>query len=319
MILPNYEYFLRIVEYKNISKAAESLFLTQPSLTKHLQRLETELGVTLFDRQQTPLKLTDAGTYFYSYIKSVQAEERNLQAKIQEIKSGRRAKLTVGMALWRANVLLPEFLPLFLERHPLIDFQLKEGSANVLENAIMNEEVDLCVMNLPINYANILYEPIVEEHIYAVGGNQLPLVQRLSSQLPKKKVHHADIRVLAQQPFILTQPGQHITQYVESMISRNNVELNCLMRSSNVSTAINLAAAGLGFTFVPELGVRSRHFPSNDVTLFTLDTPPLTCTFAAVYKKSKYLSIVAKIFIEELQQFCYYYEDNHLVSLKNHL
>lgn len=308
MIIPNFDYFLRIVEYKNISKAAESLFLTQPSLTKYLQRLEADVGAPLFDRTQTPLKLTDAGTYFYNYIKNVQSEEKNLSAKIQEIKSGNRAKLCVGMPLWRANVLLPEFLPIFFKKYPLIEFKLKEGSAAVLENAIMNEDVDFCLMNLPVNYANILYEPIVTEHIFAVGGKNMPLAQRLSSET-KGPIPHVDIRVLAQQPFILTQPGQHITQYIENMISRNNVELNCLMRTSNVSTAINLAAAGLGFTFVPELGVRSRYFPTNDVSLFTVDTPPLTCTFAAVYKKSKYLSIAAQSFIEELIIFCKNYND----------
>lgn len=62
--------------------------------------------------------------------------------------------------------------------------------------------------------------------------------------------------------------------------------------------------AVLGFTFVPELGTRYKSFPSEDVALFTVDTPPLRCTLAAVYKRSRYLSNAARLFISELQDFC---------------
>lgn len=304
MFLPNYEYFLRILEYGNISKAAESLFISQPSLTKYLQRLEQELGTELFDRSQSPLKLTDAGICFYEYVKQVAEQEKTLLAKIDEIKHKGRAKITIGMALWRANVLLPEFLPIFMKRHPLIQIQLKEGSASVLENAIMNEEIDFSIVNLPVTYANVYYEPITDEHIFLVGSRSSPLVQRLTSNQFDGPPRHADIHVFAQQPFVLTQPGQHITAYVDDMLSRNNIELDCIFRTANVSTAVNLAAANVGFTFVPEIGTHSSHFPMKDVALFTVDSPPLKCTLVAVYKKNLYLSEASQIFIRELRDFC---------------
>lgn len=304
MIRPNYDYFLRIVECGNISKAAESLFISQPSLTKYLQRLEAELGIELFERKQQPLKLTYAGTCFYDYVKQVSEQEKTLRDKISEIKNEGRAQIAIGMALWRANVLLPEFLPGFMQRHPLIQVKLKEGSAVTLENAIMNEEIDFGIMNLPVTYANVYYEPIIQEHIFMVGSRQSPLVQRLTACRFDAPPHHADIHVFAAQPFILTQPGQHITNYVNSMLSRNNVELNCIFRTANVSTAVNLAAANVGFTFVPEIGTHSSYFPMEKVALFTVDSPPLTCTFAAVYKKTRYLSDASQIFIRELKSFC---------------
>jgi len=304
MVLPNYEFFLRIVEYKNISKAAESLFVSQPSLTKHLQRLERELGAELIDREQNPLKLTEAGQCFYEYVKSVELQERTLQQQIREIKNEGRARLSIGMALWRANVLLPDFLPVFMKKHPLIEIRLKEGSASVLENAIMNEEIDLGIMNLPVNYSNVYYEPIIDEHIFLVGSRQSPLVQSLLIDTGGVSPCHADIATFVHQPFILTQPGQHITAFVDGMLSRNGIELDCLLRTANVSTAVNLAAAGLGFTFVPEIGACSRHFPMDDVALFTVDDPPMHCVFAAVYKRTRYLSAAAKLFVAELKDFC---------------
>lgn len=303
MYLPNYDYFLRIVKYKSISKAAESLYISQPSLTKYLHKLESELGISLFERKKIPLQLTDAGQYFYEFVLRINQEEQALLSRVTEIREEGRTTLTIGMALWRSSVLLPEFLPVFLEKHPLIRIRLCEGSAAVLESAIMNDDVNFCIMNLPVNYANVSFEPIMKEHIFLIGSRSHPLVRHLEKTLPATPHRCADIRLFSDQPFILTQPGQHITGYIDSMLSQHNLTLNCLIRTSNVSTAINLAASGLGFTFVPELGTQSRHFPKEDLTMFTINHPPLTCTLAAVYKKSTYLTAASQMFIEELREF----------------
>lgn len=304
MLFLNYEYFLRIVELKSISKAAESLFISQPSLSKYLHRLEMHIGAELFDRKQSPLKLTLSGQLFYEHLlKSIEAE-RNLQTQINEIKNADRASITIGMPLWRANTLLPEFLPQFAQRHPLVQIDLVEGSAAVLEGAIAKNEIDFGLMNLPVNYANVSYTPIVEEHIFLVGSKKNPFLQSYLAKRPDTPPYlHIDIHDFADQPFILTQPGQHITTFVNSALSRNRLELNCIFRTSNVSTAVNLAATNMGFTFVPEFGTNSRQFPRSDVELFTFNDPPLRCTFAAVYKKNKYLSKAASAFIAELQEF----------------
>lgn len=304
MFLPNYEYFLRIVECRNISKAAESLFLSQPSLSKYLQRLEAELGAELFDRSQNPMKLTTAGEYFCEYIHQVELQKRTLLTRISEIQNEGRAKLTIGMPLWRANVLLPEFLPIFRKKHPMIELQLKEGSAAKLEAALMDEEIDLGIMNLPVNYNNTFYEPIMDEHIFLIGSKSSPVVQRLLQGTASAPTHHVDIHEFEDQPFILTQPDQHITGFVSEMLSRHNIELNCIFRTANVSTAVNLVAAGMGFSFVPETGTQSRYFPADALALFTIDEPPLHCTLAAVYKKNRYIPDASKIFIQELRAFC---------------
>ncbi len=303
MFLPNYEYFLRIAQMKSISRAAESLYISQPALTKYLHKLEAELGVELFERKQGALRITEAGQFLWEYIRRVNGETDLLRAYIEEIKAKGRCTITIGMALWRASVLLPEFLPVFLEHHPLISVQLFEGSAAKMESAIMDDTVDLCIMNLPVNYANVAYEPIFEEHIFLAGSRQDPLIQKLREEQAGFEYPSADIRKFAQKPFIFTQPDQHITEFVNHMLSRLDLALTCVLRTANVTTAINLAASGLGFTFVPELGTRSAFFPADRLSLFTVDDPPLRCTLAAVYKRSSYLSSGAQLFIQELKEF----------------
>lgn len=276
-----------------------------PSLIKYLQRLEQTVGGTLIDRQHSPLRLTCIGEHFYDYVQHIRLQEFALQTKINEINNMGRDCITIGMALWRANVLLPEFLPLFLQKHPLIQINLKEGSATFLENSILEDDLDFCIMNLPFNYGGISFEPIAEEHIFLVGSKRNVLVQELLAEAGDMdcEFFHTDICRFKSEPFILTQPGQHITQFVNEMLGRNNLELNCILRTLNVSTAVNMAAANMGFSFVPELGTHSKAFPKDDVVLFTVNEPVLSCTLAIAYKKSKYLSKASQLFISELKEF----------------
>ena len=304
MLSINYEYFLKIVEYRSISQAAEHLFVSQPSLTKYLQRLENSVGATLFDRKQTPLKLTLAGEYFLEYVLQMQKEEKWLNTRIEEIQNKGRDSITIGMPLWRSSVLLPEFLPGFYKRHPLIQIKLVEGPASLLEESIRTDEIDFGIMNLPVNYADITYEPLAKEYIFLMGSREMPAVQEILRRHQGNEYPHADIDALRAQPFILTQPGQHLTDFINKMLSRHNLTLNCVLRTRNVATAVNLAAAGLGFTFIPALGTQSHDFPADRVALFTVDDPLLRCTLAAVYKKEKYLSSAMKLFLSEFHEFC---------------
>lgn len=303
MISPNYSYFLQIAECRSISRAAERLYISQPALTKYLRNLEEDLGIRLFTRTQGELKITDAGKYFYEYVQRVQNEERNLRTRIAEIQFEGRASLRIGMPLWRSSVMLPDFLHMFLQEYPLISIELMEGSAAKLEAALMNEDVDLCIMNLPVSYANVSYLPVAEEYIYLMGSRENELVKKICAEHPDCVHPNVDIRQFAQQPFVLTQPGQHITEYINTMLSRNDMVLDCILRTSNVTTAVNMAACNLGFTFIPEAGTHSRFFPLQDTVLFTVNDPPLRCTLAAVYKRSVYLSKAAQIFIRKLTEY----------------
>ncbi len=114
---------------------------------------------------------------------------------------------------------------------------------------------------------------------------------------------HIYIKDFLQQPFILNKPGQYITNIVNELFQENEMQPKAIYTTDNVSTAINLAACGLGFAFVPEFGIYSKFFPKKDLMLFVVGDPPVKKNFAAIYKKDKHLSKIEKIFISELQEF----------------
>ena len=112
MVLHNYEYFVAIVDEGSLTKAAEHLYVSQPSLSQYLKRLEANLGVELFDRSASPLRLTYTGERYYQYVLQMMKLDENIRREFQDIKNQTSGRLRLGVALWRgAAGCIPQLSP----------------------------------------------------------------------------------------------------------------------------------------------------------------------------------------------------------------
>lgn len=163
----NLDYFLTIVETGNLTKAAEKLFVSQPSLSQYLKRLEKNLGAELFDRTASPLRLTYSGERYYQYAIQSKKLNENIRRELADISSSQSGLLRLGVALWRGAVLLPDIYPEFHAKYPGICIELFEGRSSQLQSALLNDNIDLAVMNLPrgTNYQKFSIEIFHEEKI----------------------------------------------------------------------------------------------------------------------------------------------------------
>ena len=118
MLSKNDELFLTVAKSESISKAAEQLYISQPSLTKRMQQLEAQLGVALFDHKSRPLKLSPAGELYYEYLTRSAVQEHALLLDLREAAEGRRGKLSVGAPANLAQSLFPAILPSFCRTFP---------------------------------------------------------------------------------------------------------------------------------------------------------------------------------------------------------
>ena len=135
MVLHNYEYFVAIVDEGSLTKAAEHLYVSQPSLSQYLKRLEANLGVELFDRSASPLRLTYTGERYYQYVLQMMKLDENIRREFQDIKNQTSGRLRLGVALWRGACLLPDVFPSFHRQYPDIHIELTEGRSVQLESA----------------------------------------------------------------------------------------------------------------------------------------------------------------------------------------
>lgn len=299
----NWDYFITIVECGSLTQASAKLFVSQPSLSKYLKRLENNLDITLFDRNASPLKLTYAGERYYQYVMEMRRMDEDLHKEFQDIKKDLRGRLRLGIALWRGACLLPDVYPIFHAKYPGISLELFEGRSNQLENAILYNNIDLAVMNLPysLDYSKLQCDTIFEEPILLAAPTQHPVVQSTLSACAYKGGYPVmPVENLPKLPYILTKAGQNLTIQINYFLSKNHLELSTVMDTSNLTTAINLAAQGIGATFVPEEGAAVCTRPGK-VTYFVIDRPELIWPFAAVYRKGSYLPELSRLFIDTLK------------------
>lgn len=300
---PNYEYFVAIVEAGSLTKAAEKLYVSQPSLSQYLKRLENSLGVELFDHSTSPLRLTFTGERYYQYVLQMMKLEENMRKEFQDIKNSASGVLRLGVALWRGACLLPDTFPYFHEHYPGIRIELTEGRASQLVSALMNDKIDIAIMNLPElqNYNMLTCETIFEEPILLAAPTGHPYVQQLLKSCAYRDSYPVGtLELIKQMPIILTKPGQNLTVAVLHALGKYNIEPEVLLETGNLTTAINLVAAGIACTFVPGEGARVCTHPGQ-VTYFLIELPELRWPLAAVFRKDIYLPRISRLFIETLK------------------
>lgn len=310
MIYKNYDYFLTIVKLGSLTKAAEALYITQPSLSKYLSRLEENLNIQLFDRSRSPLVLTYAGQLYYDYINSIVKLTQRLQMHFDEIRDNEAGEITMGITSWRSSIILPILLPMFHQRHPNIRVNVVEGKSYTFESAMINNQVDFCYMTIPSNFGMaVIYESLGMEKIYLAGNRDHPLVQKaLANQTSPGDIPHFDVRDLDGQMFINLKPGQRLAQLNMQFFDSYNVHFKEVWSTENTETAINLVNCTHYFTTVPALCRRLDYMPPN-VVLFEIGDPPLEWEVAIVYPKNAHITHVMRLLIDTIKEL--YHGDNY--------
>ena len=299
----NKDYFITIVEEGTLARAGEKLFISQSSLSQYIKRLESELGSVLFDRTESPMKLTYAGERYYDHLKKISQMEENIQRELLEISQQEAGRLKLGIALWRGACLLPDIYPAFHAKYPHAKLELFEGPSEKLEAALLRNEIDLAVMNLPhsLDYSKFACIPLFEEHLFLAVPTTMPLIQEYLKSCPRSSgIPVASMDLIRKLDLLILKPDQNLTKEVMHILGKHQITPNILLQTANLTTAINLVARGMGCTFVPEEGIHICLHPGQ-VTYMKLENTHHVWTLAAIFRKDAYLSALARNFIEELQ------------------
>src|SRR5258708_7458486 len=150
MELHQIRYFISVVREGTFTRAAQRLYITQPSLSEQIRKLETELGSPLFQRLGRTLALTSAGEALRPHAERVLFEVEQARDRVQEVRGLRRGKLSIGVLPGPAARLLPRFLAEFGHRHPAVEVVLHDESVSAdFEQMVHDGALDLAIVLLP--------------------------------------------------------------------------------------------------------------------------------------------------------------------------
>lgn len=298
----NPEYFLTVVRERNISRAAEQLYLSQSSLSQHIAKLETAMEVKLFDRSQNPLTLTEAGNLYCHYLESEMDRYRKFQTELGKLHTGRSQTVSLGLGTWRGSILFPEILPVFLNAYPQARINLHEYPVSELIALVQSGKLDFAVMNTAAEGISEEFasETIARERILLVTNRKAELTRKLLRAAAGGE--RADLQVLGGERYISLNRNLTVGRHVFGFLEKNlSVFPECLNTTNN-STALKLAAEGLGFCFLVETGIWDA-MREPELTFFDLQTPELSIPLSVIYRKNGYLTPLSQCLITVIREY----------------
>ena len=287
-------YTLQIAEEKNFSRAADKLHIAQPSLSQQLAKLETELGVRLFQRNTSSVELTHAGESFVTHARRILNAVEELKQEMDDISQLQAGKVVVGSMPITGSHLLPYVLPEFKNQYPGIQISLLEDTSQHLEKLTAAGGTDLSLLSLPLQEPSLTYEIVGEEKILLA----VPPGHRLAERSAANPVKIEELR---DESFIVLKKGQGFRDLIIGLCQEAGFEPDIVFESNNMETVQSLVAAGMGVTLVPKFIARAKR--SELIPAFVpLSEPVPSRTLVIAYRKGRYLSVAAEAFIQTFKQ-----------------
>lgn len=206
--------FYSVAKNKSFTKAADELFITQPAITKHIKLLEETLDVRLFDRRNHLIKLTSSGEVLYRYaIEIFQLYEEAL-SELSELKQQHKGRFRLGASTTIAQYLLSPVIASFFEKYPEIDLSLLNGNTEIIENAILSNEIDLGIVEGKKHHTSIKYIDFIEDELVAV----------VHSNSRFSQLEHISKEELKDIPLVLRERGSGTLDVLESMFRDKGIK-----------------------------------------------------------------------------------------------
>lgn len=298
----NLQYFLTLSEELNFRRAAEKLFITQQSLSGHIQKLEEYFSVPLFNRT-TPVTLTPAGIHLKQKAAELLAMESGLQKELIGISGFIGGSLTVGSTHVRTQVLLPSVLHSFNEKYPNVSIKLFEGNTGAVEQALHDGKVDLSIGFLPQDTTQITSIPLYDEHFVIIIPDVLMQKYFPGHSIPDtiKKDPQFFLNCLKTCPFIAMTADTKIASYDRDYFNLLNLTPNVFLETINVGTLLSFCSAGLGITICPETFIKYSFYDFSHHHIYVIDDENKKDTIVVNYKNSKYPSPTISAFVQSAQ------------------
>ncbi|MEP0711993.1 hydrogen peroxide-inducible genes activator [Algoriphagus sp.] len=196
MTIQQLEYLIAVDKHRHFGQAAESCFVTQPTLSAQLSKLERDLGVILFDRSKMPVIPTEMGTLVIEQAKKVVSESKGILELIAQMKGDISGVIKLGIIPTLAPYLLHLFIRKFLEKYPNVKLQVQEMVTEEVVKKLKNDELDLGIVVTPLLEAGLVEKPMFYEKFYAYLSKDHPLLKE--SVFDPAKVMKEDFWVLQQ-------------------------------------------------------------------------------------------------------------------------
>lgn len=284
MDLKPYRYVLKIAELRNMTKAANELYVAQPSLSHYIAKIEEELGTPLFNRNTNPISLTLAGEKYVETAQMILALNDRMRQEVSDIASQKKGMVRLAISHARAAFFLPYVLPEFKKKYPGVDVRTVEVRSDLVEEYVAKGKCDLGILPFPISGAYILEKDIIcEEELVLVAGH--PLNEgKVENGRP-----YVNLEDCGEYPYILLKKGHGIRTAVDILFMEHGIRKTNVFETTSNETAFRLATVDMGLGIIPESTIILSN-PLKKPYLYSLSKEGVCWQIGAIYRQKEYLT-----------------------------
>ena len=279
MTITQLKYVLAVAEHQNFTKAAEHVFVTQPTLSMQIQKLEDELSILIFDRSKKPIELTNVGKKIVNQARNIVNESARMQDVVDQEKGFIGGQFKIGIIPTIMPTLLPMFLKNFTNKYPKVHLKIEELTTAEIISKLNDGHLDAAIAATPLNQEKIkervlYFEPFV---------GYVPDNHRLNS---KKKLDSSDLDI---NDILLLEDGHCFRDGVINIcksLKNNTAGESFQLESGSFETLIKLSDEGFGMTLLPYLNTMEISEKQKSHLRYFNDPSPAR-EVSLLYKKSE--------------------------------
>lgn len=301
-----------IAQEQSFSKAAQKLFIAQPSLSLMVKNLEDELGTPLFDRSSKPIRLTEAGQSYIQATEQIREIEQSFQEYLQALHNLESGSLRIGSNQLLSSLVLPKHIAHFMQAYPKIRLTLIDANSTSLENAISTGELDLVIDNSVLPADTYVQKHLASEHLLLAvpatfSENDRCKEYQLSSRdiLNNRHIDHTKpvpLEFFANTPFILMNRDNDTRKQTNTIFQEMDFNPKVLFELDRLTTLYSYVEQGTAASLVSDTLVKNiRGFNQDNIVFYMLPAKHNKRNIYAYYKKTKYCTKAMSILMESLE------------------
>lgn len=302
------EYVYEVYKEKSFSKAATNLYISQPSLSANVKRVEKRIGYPIFDRSTKPLSLTPCGRQYIQSVEkilAVQNEFANFVNDLGELKTG---SLVLGGSNLFSSFILPSLIAEFARLHPQITINLIEESTSRLTEMLQQGTVDLILENTALDSTIFDKKIYREDHLLLAVPKDFAINQKLADyQLSAEQIlHHTfledgtpavPLHLFKDEPFILMKPNNDTGIRARELFQASHFEPKTALEMDQQMTSYNITCSGMGISFIGDV-VLEKMPPNTNVVYYKLPSETSSREVCFYWKKGRYVSRTMQEFLK---------------------
>jgi DNA-binding transcriptional LysR family regulator len=273
-MLPQIEAFLEVARRQNLSRAAEALFVSQPTLTARLQSLESSLGERLFIRTRRGMRLTEAGETFLPFAEHAVAALADGRERLGELRRGVAGRLVLGAPPTVSTYTLPDLLARFAAAHPNVRLTVKTGTSEEILEMVLHDQVQLGIIR-SLAHQEIESVPLYTDDLVLIAGAGHRLAR-------PRRGGQARLADLAGEVLVLFGRSSSYLEFTTATFRQAGVLTGSVLELDNIEAAKKMVERGLGVSFVPASTVAAELAAGTLTRIELVDAAPIRREIVAV-------------------------------------